>query len=234
MYSIAIETSTSVCSAALLHDAECLMFFVDRMGQNHARQLPLFVDDLLNEVRRQAISLDAVVLSQGPGSYTGLRIGTALAKGLCYGYGIPLIAVDTLQLMACSALKKLGAIEQDCLLNPMIDARRMEVYEGLYDSTLQRVGDVEARIIDAEYADDIVAQRGCKKIFVFGNGSDKCKGVIDADRVVFVDDIVPLASDTGRLAVEAYENKQFADVAYFDPFYLKEFQATIAKNKVIS
>ena len=225
---VAIETSTTVCSAALFVDGQCVKSLVDTSGQNHARQLPLFVSQLLDESRAMNLHIDAVALSQGPGSYTGLRIGTALAKGLCYGHNIPLIAIDTLQLMAFSASRKI-VIEPEVLLCPMIDARRMEVYTALYDNNLQPVTQVEAKIIGADSFADILAKR---KVYFFGNGADKCKGILTVHNAVFIDGITPLAEDMSFLAKKLYDAREFADVAYFDPFYLKEFQATVAKNKV--
>lgn len=239
MYFIAIETSTAVCSAALLHDAGCVKSFVDFESQQHARHLPLFVEQLLDEARKQDIKIDAVALSQGPGSYTGLRIGTATAKGLCYGLNVPLIAIDTLQLMACSVVSRWSLVvgrsmlelqtsnyklqTANCKLRPMIDARRMEVYTALYDWELNRLTDVEARVIDESFPVE-------QPTYLFGDGSAKCKEVIASPNAVFIDDIHPLASDMGELAVKAYKEQRFADVAYFDPFYLKEFQATVARS----
>ncbi len=222
---LAIETSGMICSAALLDGARCVRSFADCESQQHARQLPLFVEQLLAFSREEGVSIEAVALSQGPGSYTGLRIGTATAKGLCYGLGVPMIAIDTLQLMAYSALKQLSTLNSQLRLCPMIDARRMEVYTALYDLDLQRISDVEAKVIDASFQ---VEKTTC----FFGDGAAKCKEIVTSPNAVFLDGINPLASEMGELAEKAYNNNQFADVAYFDPFYLKEFQATVAKNKV--
>ncbi len=230
MFYISIETSTSVCSAALLNNTECVTEHIDYSGQNHAKLLPLFVEQLLDEVKKRQIKLDAIALSQGPGSYTGLRIGTALAKGLCYGMNIPLIAIDTLRLMTANVLySSEKTLFDNSLLCPMIDARRMEVYTALYDANLNKISPTEAKIIDQE---SFAEQLKEHKICFFGSGADKCRDIITDANAVFVPNIVPKASDMGALATEAFDNKQFADVAYFDPFYLKEFQATIAKNKI--
>ena len=227
---ISIETSTTVCSAALVDAEQCLLSLVDTEGQNHARQLPLFIDELLSYARQHQVKIDAVALSQGPGSYTGLRIGTAMAKGLCYGMRIPLLAIDTLQIMALAATQTINNIPDNALLCPMIDARRMEVYTAIYNQQAQRQTDTEAKIIDADSFADIFQQH---QVFFFGNGAAKCRNVITADNAKFIDNIYPLANNMGLLAQQAFETKTFADVAYFDPFYLKEFQPTTPKAKVI-
>lgn len=230
MFYIAIETSTTVCSAALLEDNKCLNEQIDYSGQNHAKLLPLFIDQILKEVKNKDIKLDAIALSQGPGSYTGLRIGTALAKGLCYGMQIPLIAIDTLQLLCANVIySNEVSVFDNAILCPMIDARRMEVYTALFDNQLNKISGAEAKIIDeTAFTEELEGH----KIYFFGNGADKCRSLITHPNAIFISNIVPQAKDMGILATEAYKKQQFADVAYFDPFYLKEFQATIAKNKI--
>ena len=225
---LSIETSTSVCSAALLANEECIKTLIDTSGQNHARLLPLFVSEILDEAKHNNLTIDAIALSQGPGSYTGLRIGTAMAKGLCYGHNIPLLAIDTLQLMAFTARNAINP-DNDTILCPMIDARRMEVYTALYDNKLLQLRETTAQIITTDSFADLLEKQ---KICFFGNGATKCKDIITSDNAIFLDNIVPQASDMGHIALTMYNNKRFADLAYFDPFYLKEFQATVAKNKI--
>ncbi len=224
---LAIETSTTVCSAAIIHNGEAIGVRVNTDGQNHARVLPVFVQELLAEAKQQGIQLDAVALSQGPGSYTGLRIGTATAKGICYGLNIPLIPIDTLQILCAAAHSaQLTAHDYFC---PMIDARRMEVYCALYDAAGKRLTEIEAKVIDEHSFEDVLASN---EVYFFGDGAAKCQTVITHQNAHFIGEILPLASYMGTLAEEAYRAKRFADVAYFDPFYLKEYQAIVSKNKV--
>lgn len=222
---LCIETSTNICSAAVSIDGKCSALLQSHEG-NHAEKLPVFIDELM---RDEPNSLDAVAVSQGPGSYTGLRIGTATAKGVCYGLNIPLIAIDTLQIMVSAALNKYN-IEAD-LLCPMIDARRMEVYCALYNQQLKRQTEITAEIITA---DSFAPQLENNKICFFGNGADKCKHVITSENAIFIDGITPDAQYMCNLAQEAFINRQLADTAYFDPFYLKEYQAIVSKNKIIN
>ncbi len=221
-----IETSTTVCSAAITRDGEPIFVRVNKDGQNHARMLPLFIQELLTEAQQQGITLHAVALSQGPGSYTGLRIGTATAKGICYGLNIPLIPLDTLQIL-CAAAE--SHIPHSARIIPMLDARRMEVYCAQYDATGNRLTNIEAKVIDEHSFADVL---DAHQVSFFGDGSAKCKAIITHPNAHFIDGIVPLAEHMGRLAEAAYQAQRFADVAYFDPFYLKEYQATISKNKI--
>lgn len=223
-----IETATNVCSVAV-SDAESVVFEkINIEGPSHAAFLGVFVQEALDFLKEKNIKLDAVAVSSGPGSYTGLRIGVSEAKGLCYGFGIPLIAVDTLKVMA-STVNKMGFVEDDALLCPMIDARRMEVYAGIYDTQLNLARSVSADIIDENsYAEFLT--RG--KVYFFGNGADKCGDKLTDSNACFVPDIFPSATSMAELAVQAYQEKSFVNVAYYEPFYLKEFVATVAKNKV--
>lgn len=224
-----IETSTSVCSAALSVDGEMLFEKSSLNGPSHAVLLGVYVEEILAVVKRKTLKLDAVAVSSGPGSYTGLRIGVSVAKGLCFGYSIPLIGIPTLDIMASRMIKEQGGA--DCLYCAMLDARRMEVYASVYDVSLLPVRAIAADIVTADtYA--AFLERG--KVCFFGNGAAKCKEFITSPNAVFVDDIHPLAIDMVPLAEQAFKAKKFEDTAYFEPFYLKEFQATIAKNKVLS
>ena len=224
-----IDTSTTVCSVALSAGGECLSMRKDESGNNHSRVIGVFTQQLLQEADSNGWKVAAVALSQGPGSYTGLRIGTSFAKGLCYGMDIPLIAIPTLKIMAWAVAQRLKAegVHTDALLCPMIDARRMEVYSAVYDMELNEAEAVSAKIIDQESFSDLLANR---KIYFFGNGSNKCKDAITSHNATFIDGVNPLATDMAVMAHEAYNKKEFADVAYFEPFYLKDFIATKPKR----
>ncbi len=224
-----IDTSTTVCSVALSAGGECLSMRKDESGNSHSRVIGVFTQQLLQEADSNGWKVAAVALSQGPGSYTGLRIGTSFAKGLCYGMDIPLIAIPTLKIMAWAVAQRLKAegVHSDALLCPMIDARRMEVYSAVYNMELNEVEAVSAKIIDQESFSDLLANR---KIYFFGNGSNKCKDAITSHNATFIDGVNPLATDMAVMAHEAYNKKEFADVAYFEPFYLKDFIATKPKR----
>ena len=214
---LCIETSTNCCSAAIAINGEAKAIRANLTGANHASELPLFVEELMKEARVNSWTIDAVALSQGPGSYTGLRIGASLAKGLCYGLNIPLIPVDTLQILCKAALAQ--QLPQDAVLCPMLDARRMEVYTSMYTRECARMRDIEAKIIDEHAFEAELAEQA---ICFFGNGAEKCQSVITSPNAHFIADIVPQAQYMGALA----EHAALLDVkqmAYFEPFYLKDF-----------
>ena len=221
-----IETSTNVCSVAVSQGGVCLFKRVDNSGPNHAVALGVFVDEALSFVDSRAIPLDAVAVSCGPGSYTGLRIGVSMAKGICYGRGLKLIAVPTLELMAVPVLLE-HELDEDTLLCPMLDARRMEVYAGIYDRALHEVRPVQADVVDGdtyrEYLD-----KG--KVCFFGNGACKCLDTINHPNAVLVKGIEPLAEYMFPLAEKRMAEGRFEDVAYFVPFYLKDFVAKTPKK----
>ena len=223
-----IETATTVCSVALSANGAVLFERVSYEGPSHASLLGLYVEEALAFAKTNHIKLDAVAVSSGPGSYTGLRIGVSLAKGLCFGLDIPLIAVPTLRIMAAQAIGLKGDI--NAVYCAMIDARRMEVYAAFFNAKLEQVRETAADIIDEDSYQDLLAD---KQIYFFGSGADKCKSVLTAANASFIDDIHPLASAMVILAEEAFHSNQFEDVAYYEPFYLKEFQATTPKNKVL-
>ena len=218
-----IETSTDVCSVAVSSDGEVIYHKEDYEGPNQARVLAPMVRDALSFSDNHAIPLDYVALSEGPGSYTGLRIGCSLAQGVCYGRGVKPIAAPTLKELAAPLLLYREDIEDNALFCPMIDARRMEVYTALYDRSLKEIKPVSAMVIGPEAFSDTDVSR---PLYFFGNGAAKCKDVIRRPNIHFVDGIVPLAKNMLSLAVMAVKNEDFADVAYFEPFYLKEFVAT--------
>lgn len=230
-----IETSTSVCSVALSMDAEVLFEKTSFDGPSHAALLGVFVEEALSVLKEKGRKApDAVAVSSGPGSYTGLRIGVSVAKGLCFGFGIPLISIPTLDIMAATAYSKgdsrIVPAGGGCLYCAMLDARRMEVYAAIYDSSLIPVRLAAADIVDAgTYASYL--EKG--KVCFFGNGASKCKPVITSPNAIFIEDIHPLAVNMIPLSEQAFAAGKFEDSAYFEPFYLKEFQATVAKNKVL-
>ena len=223
-----IETSTDVCSVALSEDGAILFTKEDFDGPQHAVTLGVFIDEVLSMADSHAKPIDAVALSCGPGSYTGLRIGASMAKGICYGRNLPLIALSTLKVMSVPILL-MDELPEDALLCPMIDARRMEVYAAIYDRALNPVKEVSADIITADSYAEYLREH---PVYFFGNGAAKCKEVITHQNARFIDDIQPLARWMFPLADRAFLDGTFQDVAYFEPFYLKEFVATVAKNKV--
>lgn len=219
-----IETSTNCCSAAITIDGEAVAWRENTDNANHARELPVFIEELLQEAKQFNWRIEAIALSQGPGSYTGLRIGASTAKGLCYGNNIPLIPIDTLQVLCQSAKAEsemLHGMAENALLCPMLDARRMEVYTALYDpKMLTYTDEIKAKVIDTHSFEDELKQ---SEIYFFGNGADKCKGVISSENAHFIDSIVPQARYMGALAERATQRLDVKQMAYFEPFYLKEF-----------
>ena len=218
-----IETSTDLCSVAVSEDAQVIFQQEDR---NHAEHLATMVDEALSFTDSHAIPFDAVAVSCGPGSYTGLRIGVSMAKGVCYGRNLKLIAVPTLELM-CVPLLLGEKIEEGALLCPMLDARRMEVYAALYDRALKPVRDIQADIVDAATYREWLDRQ---PVYFFGNGAKKCMDVIGHPNARYIDGVEPLAKWMMPLAERRFLQEQFEDVAYFVPFYLKDFVAKMPKN----
>ncbi len=221
-----IETSTSVCSVALSKDNRCLKQKTSFEGPSHNVLLSVFIQEMLDYAREAQLPIDAVAISAGPGSYTGLRIGTATAKGLCFGFDIPLIALNTLKIMA-KEVGEVQNIEKNTLLCPMIDARRMEVYSAVFNSHLEEIRETKAEIMDENSFSDLLDTH---KILFFGNGAEKCKSLFTQTNAIFADNIHPLANNMISLAEEKFEQKEFSDLAYFEPFYLKDFIATTPKK----
>ena len=222
-----IETSTNVCSVAVSQDGSCIFNKEDNEGPNHAVILGVFVQEALSFIDSHAIPLDAVAVSCGPGSYTGLRIGLSMAKGICYGRDVKLIAIPTLELMCVPLLLGEKINEENALLCPMIDARRMEVYSQFFDRALKEVRSINADIVENNTYDDILAQQ---PVYFFGNGAEKCHEVLTHHNAHIIEGIVPLAKNMYPLAEKRMANEQFEDVAYFVPFYLKDFVAKEAKK----
>ena len=227
-----IETSTEVCSVALTSEGQVLDHRENYDGQTHATLLSQYVKDMLDYARSREMKLDAIAVSIGPGSYTGLRIGLSEAKGLAFGLQVPLIGVNTLQLMTVSTMFNHFIEEDKVLYVPMIDARRMEVYTAAYTPALDAVVEPQAMILD-EHSFEAQLEQGYTLVLM-GNGSDKARQVLSRDGVRFIEGIKPVAVDMLALAEKAYREGNFIDVAYSTPLYLKEFQATKPKNPVLN
>lgn len=221
-----VETSTKVCSVAVTEDGAVLFEKTDLNGPSHAVQLGVFVDEALSYIDNHGIPFDAVAVSCGPGSYTGLRIGVSMAKGICYGRELKLIAIPTLEVL-CVPVLLYHDLPDDALLCPMIDARRMEVYAAIYDRALHAVRPIGADIVDENSYLEYLEQH---PVYFFGDGASKCREKIIHPNAHFLPDIVPLAKYMGPLAEKAVAEERYEDVAYFEPFYLKEFVASKPKK----
>lgn len=220
---LSIETSTEVCSIAIHKDGHLVAENTSFESYSHAERLAPMIEETMAEHNISKGDLAAVAVSAGPGSYTGLRIGTSTAKGLCYALDIPLITINTLE----SMLQGVPAEYHEGWKCPMIDARRMEVYCLLADEQNRIITDVEAKIIDENsFSKELKDQ----KIVFYGNGAEKCKPVITSENAVFIENITPHARDIGTLAWLKYHKQEFADLAYFEPEYLKPYIAIKAKN----
>ena len=224
-YILNIETATHICSVALSENGKTIALKESHEDKTHAELLTVFIDDILNENKLQARDLSAVAVSEGPGSYTGLRIGVSVAKGLCYGLKIPLISVSTLGAMA-NGIK--DEFKDNTLLCPMIDARRMEVYTAIYNTQLELKEPIHAKIIDANSFEDYLLEN---QMVFFGTGSEKCRTEIQHTNAIFSDKISVSAQHMTSLSYQQFLKKEFEDVAYFEPFYLKEFQAIKSTKK---
>ena len=219
-----IETSTKACSVALSENGSLIFHKEDLDGPNHAVVCGVYVDEALSFANSHAIPVDAVAVSEGPGSYTGLRIGVSLAKGVCYGRDLPLLSVPTLKLLCVPVLLGKKELPEDAWLVPMIDARRMEVYSAIYDRALREVRPINADIVET----DTYLQE--HPVYFFGTGAMKCKDVIQHKNAHFIEGIVPLAKWMFPLAERSLHLGEKQDVAYFEPFYLKEFVAIKSKS----
>ena len=224
-----IETSTSVCSVALTKDGAVEFHKENYQNMSHATNLGVFVEEALEFAKKNELKLDAVSVSCGPGSYTGLRIGVSEAKGLCFGLNIPLIAINTLKVITCNVMFS-GNFNEDALFCPMIDARRMEVYSAIYNNAFEEIKPVSADIIDENSYKDILDKN---IVYFFGDGASKCETIINHPNARFIQSVLPVAVDMTALSDLAFRKSDFKDVAYFEPFYLKEFVTTTSKKKVI-
>ena len=226
-YILHIETSTKACSVALSENGSLIFHKEDIEGPNHSVVCGVFVDEALSFANSHAIPVDAVAVSEGPGSYTGLRIGVSLAKGVCYGRDLPLLSVPTLKLLCVPVLLGKEELPEDALLVPMIDARRMEVYSAVYSRALQEVRPIGADIVNA---DTYLPYLEKHPVYFFGDGAMKCKNVIQHKNAHFIEGIIPLAKWMFPLAERSLHLGEKQDVAYFEPFYLKDFVAIKSKS----
>ena len=219
-----IETATTNCSVSLSKEGETFALQEDNSKQySHAERLHLYIDDLLKHNNIKPTELDAIAVSKGPGSYTGLRIGVSAAKGLCFSLDKPLISVSTLEALA----RQVKA--EDGLIVPMLDARRMEVYSAVFDASFNTVREIEAQILDAQSFASYL-EKG--KVYFIGNGVEKTKTLITHENAVFIEDKLPSANEMSVIANNKYKKNDIEDVAYFEPYYLKDFVALKPKPKV--
>lgn len=217
-YILNIDTSTTLCSVAISKDGELLCSKEINNGYSHTENLHVFINDLLIQEKIIPANLSAIAVGSGPGSYTGLRIGVSAAKGIAFGSGIPLIAINSLQIMA-QMVKSL--IKDDVLLCPMLDARRMEVYTAIFDTDLNFTKDTSSQIISEE---NIEFFRANKPLCFFGDGMQKCQSILNKiPDSLFIENIYPSATALAQLSFNKFKAKQFEDVAYFEPYYLKDF-----------
>ncbi len=221
---LCLETATPSCSVALVHNGEVLACEEDPKGLNHSEKITLFIDSVMKKAGISYDQLDAVAVSMGPGSYTGLRIGVSTAKGICYAVSKPLIAVETLEAMAyggSSIISSERSERRNLLLIPAIDARRMEVYAAIFDENVNKIKDTEAVIIDENSFADLKKDH---HLYLFGDGADKCAEIFaNDDKITVIKNFYCSAKYMNTIAQQKFNNSEFVDVAYFEPFYLKDF-----------
>ena len=217
---LCLETATPSCSVALVHNGEFLSCEEDPKGQNHSEKITLFIGSVMKKANISYNDLDAVAVSMGPGSYTGLRIGVSTAKGICYAVSKPLIAVETLHAMAYGA-HVVETFHETSLRVPMIDARRMEVYAAIFDENVNKIKNTEAVIIDENSFADLKKDH---HLYLFGDGADKCAELFANDeKITVIKEFYCSARYMNVISQQKLDNKDFVDVAYFEPFYLKDF-----------
>ena len=224
---LSIDTSTNVCSVAVSQDGACIYYDEDNSGPNHAEKLGVFVDQAMSFADSHAIPLDAVAVSSGPGSYTGLRIGVSMAKGICFGIDVKLLSVPTLELLCVPVMLCHEEIEDDALLCPMLDARRMEVYAAVYDRSLHAVRETGADVVTPDTYREYLDRH---PVYFFGNGAAKCMDVINHPNAHLIEGITPQAKWMFPLAERRMLSGQTEDVAYFVPYYLKDFVSKKPKS----
>lgn len=225
---LCIETATNICSAAIITSGGEVSVRESSEDKSHASRLTVFIRELFDEKEIKATDLEGVAVSMGPGSYTGLRIGVSVAKGIAYGAGIPLIAVNTLESMFHGVSARAKALKAD-LVCPMIDARRMEVYMAMYGIDGRLHSDTEAKVVERAIFNDLLEGN---RILFFGNGADKCMDILDHPNALFIPGYTLTASSMYIPATRALEKREIADTAYFEPLYLKDFIATIPRNNI--
>ena len=222
-YILNIETATTNCSVSLSKDGKTIVLKEDNdKSYSHAERLHVYIDDVLNEANITSNDLDAIAVSKGPGSYTGLRIGVSAAKGLCFALDKPLISIPTLDAIAHQV-----KIDEGIIIS-MLDARRMEVYSAIYDSNYNQIRNTEAQILDETSFLDYLENQ---KVYFIGNGVEKSKTLINHPNAVFIDDKLPSSNEMSLLAYTKYKKNDTEDVAYFEPYYLKDFVALKPKVK---
>ena len=211
-----LETATTNCSVSLGQEGKLIALREENyQGYSHSEKLHVFIDEVMQEAGITMQDLDAVAVSKGPGSYTGLRIGVAAAKGICFALEIPLIATPTLD-----SLARQLTIQDDGFLVPMLDARRMEVYAKVLDTSYETVRETEAEIIEQRSFSEFAEKA---PVYLLGNGAKKCATVLEHPNFHFYEDLVPSAKEMTSMSYQRYADKQFEDLAYFEPYYLKEF-----------
>ncbi|MEO8794948.1 MAG: tRNA (adenosine(37)-N6)-threonylcarbamoyltransferase complex dimerization subunit type 1 TsaB [Daejeonella sp.] len=226
-----LETATPNCSVALAENGVVLAFKELNEQNVHASHITLFVEEVMKDVGKKYSELNAIAISKGPGSYTGLRIGVSTAKGLCFALDIPLIAINTLEAMAAGAVGMMKNQDKELIFCPMIDARRMEVYTAQYDSELNEIQPVRAEIIDETTFADLL---NSKSVVFFGSGSEKCKPLYASHENAIFLELENSAAYMATAANDKFKSENFENVAYFEPFYLKDFVTTapaVKKNK---
>jgi tRNA threonylcarbamoyladenosine biosynthesis protein TsaB len=230
-----IETSTALCSVALAHNGKVISQREIIEDKSHAARLTVFIKEVLQESSKEITDLDAIAIGKGPGSYTGLRIGVSTAKGLAYGANLPLIAISTLKIMFTKITSNLqlfiqdANISNDTLFCPMIDARRMEVFTCLFNIKGELIEPISAKIITKESYHRYLSKQ---KVVFMGSGMKKCRELLSYPNAIFADEVHPSATSLALLAEEDYQNKKFENIAYFEPFYLKDFITTMPKKKL--
>jgi tRNA threonylcarbamoyladenosine biosynthesis protein TsaB len=230
---ICIETATNLCSVALCDSSGILSVKESNDQRSHASMLTVFIGEILHENGIESSAIDAVAVSKGPGSYTGLRIGVSVAKGIAFAASIPLIGIETTLSMFMGMRDRIpytDKTDQDLIFCPMLDARRMEVYYALYESAGEKIKNISAEIITEDSFSDLPES---KKLILFGDGAAKCKNIIRRENTLFVDDFAMSASYMHIPAFEALKATHFEDVAYFEPFYLKDFITTTQRKNIL-
>lgn len=230
---LCLDSSSDICSVSLCEETGPVAVKESGVVKSHAALLTLFIDDVLHEQGLKASDLEAVAVTSGPGSYTGLRIGVSTAKGIAYGCSIPLLSVTSLFSLFCGFLSERRAtysFSAGDLFYPMIDARRMEVYSACYNLAGDVVKEIGAEIVN----EDLFSSLQYRRLFLFGSGASKCKGVVQGDNICIVDDFLPSAKYMYSSAYQKFNDKRFEDVAYFEPFYLKDFIATKPAKNILN
>lgn len=227
---LCIETSAETCSVALSENGICVYEAEAAEERAHAKLLTVLIAELLANNKLTAKDIDAIAISEGPGSYTGLRIGVSAAKGLCYGTGKPMIAIPTLQILAKAYLTHTPDINQESVIIPMMDARRMEVYYAKYDMNLNEIQGATPLIIDQTSLNKIIKK---EHNHIIGSGAQKCLEITQSQNIIYAPNELPHAKHMTQLAQQMFKNQKFADTAYFEPAYLKPFIATISKKDIL-